>query len=56
MMGTARPLEKTLPVVRAYHAAFPLHELEVRLLFPLIAARLCLSVCISWYPAKTRTG
>ena len=52
MMGDRDPLEKAAPVIRAYHAAFPLREEEIGLLFPLIAARLCLSVCISWHQQK----
>ncbi len=52
MMRAQRPLEKALPVIAAYHRVFPLHETELRVLFPLIAARLCLSVCISWHQQK----
>ena len=52
MMGSGSPLDKAMPVVRAYHRAFPLSEAEIRLLYPLIAARLCLSVCISWHQQK----
>ena len=52
MLGAARPLDKAAPVISAYHCAFPMREDEIRLLFPLIAARLCLSVCISWYQQK----
>ena len=52
MMRARRPLEKALPVIAAYHRAFPLSETEIRVLFPLIAARLCLSVCISWHQQK----
>ena len=52
MMGGERPLDKAASVVRAYHRAFPLCEAELRLLFPLIGARLCLSVCISWHQQK----
>ena len=52
MMDCARPLQRALPLVAAYHRAFPLQEREIRLLFPLIAARLCLSVCISWYQQR----
>lgn len=52
MMHTGRPLEKALPVIAAYHRASPLSETEIRVLFPLIAARLCLSVCISWHQQK----
>ena len=56
MMDSERPLEKATPVVRAYHRVFPLLEEEIRLLFPLIAARLCLSVCISWHQQKREPG
>lgn len=52
MMGSEQPLEKATPVIRAYHRNFPLRQDEIRLLFPLIAARLCLSVCISWHQQK----
>ncbi len=52
MMHTPRPLERAAPVISAYHQAFPLTECEIRLLYPLIAARFCLSVCISWYQQK----
>ena len=52
MMGSEGPLEKATPVIRAYQRVFPLREEEIRLLFPLIAARLCLSVCISWHQQK----
>ncbi len=52
MMGSPRPLEKAAPLIRGYHAAFPLSEGELRLLYPLIAARLCLSVCISWHQQR----
>ena len=49
MMGTERPLDKAAAVVAAYQREYPLTENELRVLFPLIAARLCLSVCISWH-------
>lgn len=52
MMESERPLEKATPVISAYHREFPLREEEISLLFPLIAARLCLSVCISWHQQK----
>ncbi len=48
MMGAERPLDKAAPLIRAYQDNFALTEAEIRLLYPLIAARLCLSVCISW--------
>ncbi len=52
MMGSKRPLDKAAPVISAYHRAFPLSDDEIRLLYPLIAARLCLSVCISWHQQR----
>ena len=52
MMGADNPLDKAAPLIRAYHRTFPLREDEIRLLYPLIAARLCLSVCISWFQQK----
>ena len=52
MMASERPLEKAAPVIRAYHRRFPLGDEELGLLFPLVAARLCLSVCISWHQQK----
>lgn len=52
MMDCARPLQRAIPLVAAYHRAFPLQDREIGLLFPLIAARLCLSVCISWYQQR----
>lgn len=52
MMDCARPLQRATPLIAAYHRAFPLQEREIGLLFPLAAARLCLSVCISWYQQR----
>ena len=52
MMGSERPLDKAVPIISAYHSEFPLTEDEIRLLYPLIAARLCLSVCISRYQQR----
>lgn len=52
MMGSERPLDRAAPVIRAYHQEFLLTASEIRLLYPLIAARLCLSVCISWHQQR----
>ena len=52
MMGSPRPLQHVAPLIAAYHRAFPLTEDEIRLLYPLVAARLCLSVCISWHQQR----
>ncbi|MBK8906238.1 MAG: aminotransferase class III-fold pyridoxal phosphate-dependent enzyme [Anaerolineaceae bacterium] len=43
------PLAAAAHVVRGYHAAYPLTEEEVSLLFSLIAMRLCVSVTMSAY-------
>jgi 4-aminobutyrate aminotransferase-like enzyme/Ser/Thr protein kinase RdoA (MazF antagonist)/murein DD-endopeptidase MepM/ murein hydrolase activator NlpD len=45
------PLAAAAHVVRGYHAALPLTEEEVSLLFSLIAMRLCVSVTMSAYQA-----
>ncbi len=52
MMNSKRPLDKAIAVVASFHRAFPLNESEIGVLFPLVVARLCLSVCISWYQQK----
>ncbi|MEL7534764.1 MAG: aminotransferase class III-fold pyridoxal phosphate-dependent enzyme, partial [Bacteroidota bacterium] len=48
-MHTQDPLETVLLVCEAYHQDFPLEEREVEVLYYLIAARLCTSVCMSAY-------
>ncbi|WP_420627602.1 aminotransferase class III-fold pyridoxal phosphate-dependent enzyme [Candidatus Leptofilum sp.] len=45
------PLSAAAHVVGGYHAAHPLSEQEIALLFPLIAMRLCVSVTMSAYQA-----
>ena len=49
MMNKEHPLDSATQVIRGYHKTFPLTEQEISILFPLICARLCMSVCISWY-------
>lgn len=49
MMNKDQPLDAARQVVASFHEAFPLTELEIATLYPLITARLCMSVCISWY-------
>ena len=44
MLGKPDPLSAAREVVAGFHAAFPLTEAEVELLWPLIAMRLCVSV------------
>lgn len=52
MMDKDQPLDTAATVIRAYHAEFPLTEQEIAILYTLITARLCMSVCISWYQQK----
>lgn len=47
VMGSEDPLEYICTMARAYHKQFPLTEIESALLFPLIAARLIISVTVS---------
>ena len=49
MMGSPDPLASAADVVAGYHEAVPLMEAELEVLFPLICARLCVSVTNSAY-------
>lgn len=44
LMEKTDPLAAAIPVIRGFHAVFPLQEEEVAALFPLISARLLISV------------
>ena len=44
LLGEEKPLEAAAAIVGAYHRAFPLHDEEINVLFPLITARLAVSV------------
>ncbi len=46
-MSKTDPLTAAAAVVKGYHQAFPLEEKELAVLFPMIAARLMISVCSS---------
>jgi Ser/Thr protein kinase RdoA (MazF antagonist) len=56
MLGQPEPLAAASPVIRAYHARFPLTGAESRALFALTAARLCLSVCHAAHNAQAKRG
>ncbi len=47
-MGHKNPLKVCVDVLSAYHSEFPLEPIEVDVLYHLIAARLCHSLCASW--------
>ncbi|MFN8474550.1 MAG: aminotransferase class III-fold pyridoxal phosphate-dependent enzyme [Anaerolineae bacterium] len=49
MLDKPDPLAAAAHVVAGYHAAFPLTEAELEVLYPLIVARLCVSVVNSAY-------
>src|SRR5947209_6380480 len=52
MLNKADPLAAAASVVAGYHEAFPLGEAELAALYPLICARLCVSVVNSAYQQK----
>lgn len=49
----SEPLEWAPVIVQSYHEVLPLEEKEIRILYYLIAARLCTSVCNSAHARKT---
>ena len=49
MMDKEDPLQAAVPVISGYHKFMPLEEQELDLLYYLVAARLCTSVCNSAY-------
>lgn len=49
MLDKADPLTAAAHLVAGYHAAYPLTEVEISLLYHLIAMRLATSVCVSAY-------
>lgn len=49
MMGKENPLEVAMQVMKGYHTIVPLKEHELDILYYLVAARLCTSVCNSAY-------
>lgn len=46
-MGKEDPLEAALPILKGFHQEFPLREEELQALFPLVCARLLISVTCS---------
>lgn len=56
MLDKFRPLDAAAIIVRAYHEHFPLTGAELDALYPLIAARLCMSLCYAAYNARTKSG
>src|SRR5919109_863663 len=54
ILGKADPLQAATEVVVGYHSSFPLEEEEVAVLFPLMAARLAVSVTNSAHRKKVK--
>ncbi|MFX1475028.1 MAG: aminotransferase class III-fold pyridoxal phosphate-dependent enzyme, partial [Promethearchaeota archaeon] len=52
ILGKDDPIAAASGIVGGYHSIFPLTELELKVLFPLICTRLALSVAISAYQQK----
>jgi 4-aminobutyrate aminotransferase-like enzyme/Ser/Thr protein kinase RdoA (MazF antagonist) len=52
MLNKADPITAAGHVITGYHKAFPLSESEIEALYPLICARLCISVVNSAYQQK----
>lgn len=56
MLAKARPMEAAVTIVRAYHDQFPLIAAELEALYPLIGARLSMSLCYAAYNAKVKSA
>ena len=56
MLAKAQPVVVAATIVRAYHDRFPLEIAELDALYPLIGARLCMSVCYAAYNASAKRG
>ncbi len=52
MLHKSDPITAATHIVSGYHKAFPLSEAEIEALYPLICARLCISVVNSAYQQK----
>jgi Ser/Thr protein kinase RdoA (MazF antagonist) len=50
------PLKASGPIIRAYHGRFALTEPEIDALYPLMTARLCMSLCYAAYNAQVKSG
>jgi Ser/Thr protein kinase RdoA (MazF antagonist) len=55
MLEKAQPLEAALATIQAYNTVFPLTPAEIDALYPLAAARLCMSVCYAAYNATAKS-
>ena len=56
MLAKPQPLAVAGTIARAYHNRFPLLLAEIEALYPLVTARLCMSVCYAAYNARVKSG
>jgi Ser/Thr protein kinase RdoA (MazF antagonist) len=54
LLDEGDPLAAAVTIIRAYHHRFPLTVAEVEALYPLMAARLCMSLCYAAYHARVK--
>jgi Ser/Thr protein kinase RdoA (MazF antagonist) len=50
------PLAASVPIIRAYHSRFALTKSEIDALYPLMTARLCMTLCYAAYNAQVKSG
>jgi ethanolamine-phosphate phospho-lyase len=55
MLDKPQPVVAASAIVRSYHERLPLERPELDALYPLIAARLCMSVCYAAYNARAKS-
>jgi Ser/Thr protein kinase RdoA (MazF antagonist) len=55
MQRQPRPLEAAARVVRSYHARLALTAAEIDALYPLLTARLCMSLCYAAHNARAKS-
>jgi Ser/Thr protein kinase RdoA (MazF antagonist) len=56
LLDQPHPLEASGHIIRAYHSRFALTEPEIDALYPLMTARLCMSLCYAAYNAQVKRG
>jgi Ser/Thr protein kinase RdoA (MazF antagonist) len=56
LLDQPHPLEASAPIIRAYHGRLALTEHEIDALYPLMTARLCMSLCYAAYNAQVKSG
>ncbi len=56
MLDCPDPVAAGAAVLRGYHARFPLTLEEIQVIYPLVTARLCTSLCYAAYNARAKVG